>query len=299
MDFRKLSYFQAVVEAGSLHRAAEAMRVAQPALSKSIQSLEAALGVQLLVRHSRGVAPTEAGRSLYRHTGEILAAWRAAVAEVNETAEEPGGTIAVGAPPSLAQYLFGGLANEIARLYPRLRLELCEGIGHQLWSELLSERLDIAVIGNMEGSDSIITELVTHEDVMLIAPAEAALPEVVESVEALVGLPLVVTTRAPTGGSWFEDATRHSHLTFDVRYRVEGPHVATDLVTRGLGYAVTPKSGALPARVDPRLRVCRLAPLKLPRVLASRRERYLHPSVAVTRDTLRRELRRLEALNDV
>src|SRR5690606_28476421 len=61
MDIRRLRYFIEIVEAGSLSKAAERLRIAQPALSQTLQSLEAELGVGLVVRHSRGVVATETG----------------------------------------------------------------------------------------------------------------------------------------------------------------------------------------------------------------------------------------------
>ncbi len=57
MNLRQLRYFVKVVEVGSMTRAAEQLFVAQPALGVQVKALEERLGVELLVRHSRGVAP--------------------------------------------------------------------------------------------------------------------------------------------------------------------------------------------------------------------------------------------------
>ncbi|SMF36939.1 LysR family transcriptional regulator, nitrogen assimilation regulatory protein [Tistlia consotensis] len=295
MDLRKLRYFQAIVEAGSLHRASERLRVAQPALSKSVRALEDSLGAPLLIRHSKGVETTEEGATLYRHAAEILRAWRAAEADVREQSREPGGTVSIGAPPTLAHHLFGRLSSEVAAVYPKLRFEFYEGVGHHLWQQLHAERLDIGILGHGDGSDSIIAELVAFEDVFLLAPADHPLPPTVEGLEEIAGHPLVITTRAATGRSWFEEMTRQEAPAFDVRYRVESPQVAKELVERRLGLAILPASGVLSELGRGRFRIVRIAPLKLPRVLACRKERYLHPSVAFTRTVLRRLLRELSA----
>jgi len=294
VDFRKLKYFQAVVEAGSLHRASEKLRVAQPALSKSIKSLEEALGVRLLIRHSKGVEVTEEGASLHRHAAEILAAWKIAEADVKEHSLDLTGTVSLGAPPTLAQYVFGNICSEVAKAYPRLRLEFYEGVGHSLWEELHLDRLDIAVIGETEGSDRIIKELVTHENIFLLGPPGVKVSHPIERIETLADFPLIVTTRAPTGRSWFENISRHSGYSYDIKYRVESPQVAKDLVARGLGYAVLPHSGVFQELHDGSLPVSHIRPLKLPRAMASRKERYLHPSVAFVRNLLRAQLLRLD-----
>ena len=73
MDLRQLRYFIAIVEAGSVSRAAERLRVAQPALSQHVRAMEAALGLPLLIRNPRGVLPTEAGLRLLEQAREIEA----------------------------------------------------------------------------------------------------------------------------------------------------------------------------------------------------------------------------------
>ncbi len=72
MDIKTLRYFVAIVDYGSLTKAAEIVHVAQPALSQQLTALEAELGVQLLQRSSKGIALTSAGMVLYRHACEIL-----------------------------------------------------------------------------------------------------------------------------------------------------------------------------------------------------------------------------------
>src|SRR5262245_18685416 len=72
MKLRQLRCFVKVVEVGSMTRAAEQLFVAQPALGVQIKMLEERLGVVLLVRHSRGVAPTRAGQLVYERARQIL-----------------------------------------------------------------------------------------------------------------------------------------------------------------------------------------------------------------------------------
>jgi DNA-binding transcriptional LysR family regulator len=72
MNFKRLRYFAKVVDVGSLTQAADLLYVAQPALSQQIATLEAEVRQTLLVRTKRGVTPTEAGKTLYRHAQLIL-----------------------------------------------------------------------------------------------------------------------------------------------------------------------------------------------------------------------------------
>lgn len=82
MDMRQVRHLIAVLEHGNVLRAANAIHISQPALSKSIQNLEAELGVRLLERSPRGVSPTIYGTSLLKHARLLLNQGEQAVAEI-------------------------------------------------------------------------------------------------------------------------------------------------------------------------------------------------------------------------
>ena len=85
MDFREIRYFAQVATAGSFSRAAKELRVAQPALSRQIRKLEQELGVDLLVRHGRGVRLTGAGSILLERAEQMIHLLRNTGDEVRAT----------------------------------------------------------------------------------------------------------------------------------------------------------------------------------------------------------------------
>jgi len=86
MELRHLRYFKAVAERLSFSRAAEELRVAQPALSRQVKALEEELGARLLDRNRVRVQLTDAGRTFYAHTCKVLAQVDVAVAATKDTA---------------------------------------------------------------------------------------------------------------------------------------------------------------------------------------------------------------------
>ncbi|MDZ5645875.1 LysR family transcriptional regulator [Nitrospirillum sp. BR 11828] len=98
MDLRQLRHFIAVVEQGSFSRAAQQVHLTQPALTRSIQALEDAVGVLLLDRTSSGVHSTRAGQAMYQHAKLMINEAERARHEVRLAAEGLGGelTLAVG-----------------------------------------------------------------------------------------------------------------------------------------------------------------------------------------------------------
>jgi len=96
VDFKKLRNFVKIIDAGSMSRAASILRTAQPALSQQLSALEAHFRQKLLIRSNHGVAPTEAGRTLYRHAQILLKQLDQAEADVVRSASTIGGHVSIG-----------------------------------------------------------------------------------------------------------------------------------------------------------------------------------------------------------
>src|SRR3954449_3352690 len=92
-QYRNLSAFLSVTQEGSFTRAAAKLGVSQSALSQTIRTLEAELGIRLLTRTTRSVAPTEAGERLLRGIGPHFEGINAELAALGELRDKPAGTI--------------------------------------------------------------------------------------------------------------------------------------------------------------------------------------------------------------
>ena len=145
MDFRLLRYFVACVEHRTMHAAAEAAFVSQPALSKAIHNLEDIVGVKLLDRRPRGVVPTPYGEVLFRYAKMIDSELRRATAEIDAMRGMTRGTVVVGVIPTMAA-LIGDLAIELTKSHPGLRLKLRVGFSTDLSPALRAGELDMAIL---------------------------------------------------------------------------------------------------------------------------------------------------------
>ena len=145
MDLRLLRYFIACIEHKTMHAAANAVNVSQPALSKAIRNLEAELGVQLLDRQPRGVVPTPFGETLFRYAKMVDNEMRRAVAEMDAMRGMGRGTIVVGVIPTMCT-LIGDAARLMMERYPGLKLQLRVAFSSELRSALLEGDIDIAVL---------------------------------------------------------------------------------------------------------------------------------------------------------
>lgn len=146
VDLRLLRAFVAVADRLHFSRAAEDLRVAQPALSQQIRRLEGELGVELLVRTSRSVALTPAGRVLRDRAGALLAQLGRDLEETVRVGRGEEGRLDVGFVSSALPLGPIQLVQSFRERYPLVQVELTEGYTNRLLDLLSRGTLDIAVV---------------------------------------------------------------------------------------------------------------------------------------------------------
>ncbi|TCR66350.1 LysR family transcriptional regulator [Bosea sp. BK604] len=119
-----LDVFASIVSHGGFRAAAAERGVSSAALSQSITSLEAALGIRLLNRTTRSVAPTEAGARLLERLAPALQDIRLAIDDLNALREKPTGTLRINAPGPAVDHILCPLAFDFMRSYPDVKVEL-------------------------------------------------------------------------------------------------------------------------------------------------------------------------------
>jgi len=176
IDVRGLRCFLAVVSAGSISRAAEAMHLAQPALSLQIKHIEEALGVALFARSHRGVAPTAAGLRFERHARDILKRLDLACEDVRDLATDLEGRVAIGLPQSMAKILTLPVVRETLRRWPRIQLQIIELSSGYIPDQLLRGHLDIGLTFQTDARASLRFEHLIDEDLVLLLPPQSSEP---------------------------------------------------------------------------------------------------------------------------
>lgn len=151
MELRQLKYFLGILRYGNFNRAADALFVTQPALSKSMRSLEDALGVTLLERTSSGVIPTPYGRILANYAALACQELQRATEEITALATHGSGRIVVGAGTAILRYLMPATFERVSALSPTLEVVISEGSREQLHIQLLRGELDVAICSFAEG----------------------------------------------------------------------------------------------------------------------------------------------------
>lgn len=138
MDIRALRYFTEVVQYNGFSRAAEALFVTQPAISRSIQKLEHELGFPLLVRDTGGVTLTDEGAILYEHARRILVQFQCMNKALQDKSGPLTGTLNVGLPPVIASTWFAGIIMAFTSRHPQVELKIFE-LGTKQMAEAMTD----------------------------------------------------------------------------------------------------------------------------------------------------------------
>lgn len=168
MDLRQIRYFIRIAELGSVSKAARQLNIAQPALSRHVQNLEAEFGAQLLARTTRGVAVTEAGRVLIEHGASLLQSAAAMRDAVQQASVQPSGEVTVGLLPSVSSTAVRDLVDSCRTAFPDVRLRIVEGVSMFLEEWLDRGSLDLAIITDRPTIHRFDTAHLFTEDFLLV-----------------------------------------------------------------------------------------------------------------------------------
>jgi LysR family transcriptional regulator, nitrogen assimilation regulatory protein len=244
MDIRELRYFVQVARAGSFSAAASRLNVAQPALSRQLKKLEDELGVQLLVRHGRGVEITEAGAILLGEAEALIDHIGQTVDRVRGGRQSFYGQVALGVAPTSGLLIVPEIYEQFRALWPEATLVIREGISTLLEQWLLDRHIDIAVLHNPMPLEGIALRPLLHERMVLALSPDhpAAAPEGI-GFSDLPEVPLILPSLPHSNRRLIERAALQHDLRLDVAIEVDSIPLIKSLVRRGFGATIQTFAG--------------------------------------------------------
>ncbi len=242
MDLKQLAYFVRVAEMGSFTRAATALNVAQPALSRQIRLLEVELRQNLLKRNGRGASPTEAGQLLLQHGRGILHQVERAQEELEQARNKLGGKVALGMPPSVARVLTVPLTRAFREKMPDAHLSISEGLTVAMQESLLNGRLDIALLYNAKATAGLEISHLVQEELWLVQARQSALqedpPPLPIRLKEVAKLPLVIPSRPNAIRMHVESEMAGIGCRPNIALEIDGVTSILELVADGAGSAI-------------------------------------------------------------
>ena len=247
-DLADLSVFLAVAEARSFTRAAAKLGTSQSALSHTVRRLEERLGVRLLTRTTRSVAPTEAGERLMQTLRPALDEIDTGLAAIGELRDKPAGTLRLTATDHAAETV---LMPAIARLipdYPDLKIEV---VVDASLTDIVAERFDAGVRAGEQVAQDMVAVPIGPDLRMAVvgAPDYLARRGSPKTPHDLAGHDCINLRLATLGGlyAWeFEKAGRALNVRVDGQLTFNSSVLMLEAAVAGLGLAYVLEDRAQP-----------------------------------------------------
>jgi LysR family nitrogen assimilation transcriptional regulator len=249
LTLRKLQCFLKTVESGNITQAADALCIAQPALSLNIKQLEDALGVALLTRHARGVDVTPAGELLYSRVSalfELLDVTVRDVASLGHCAEK---FFSLGMPSSLVLLVGTDAVLAAKTNLPRFSFSLREDPSFALVDAVQNNELDIALAYGASERPGVSLIPMVQEDVLFVThPGVQGLRDVISLDEAL-SFDFVFGGRRDVGRCLMERVAHERGRTLNIAYEMRSIAGIREIVLRGMAATVMPY-GAVASEIN-------------------------------------------------
>lgn len=248
-NLRRLRYFVAVAELGSITRAASELHIVQPALSLQIRLLENEIGGQLFARGSQGVRLTELGKTLLDEGRLLLGNVRALRDRLKESLQDPEGIVVIGVAQMIGPVLALPLLDLTAKRLPCVRIQLRELQSREIPDLIRSESIDFALSYSIPSGHGVQSTTIFSEDLFLVGTSKCAKqylknPDLAEVAFAdLKNVPLYLSPRSNSFREHMERVARDKKMKLDVIAEVDSVSIRKDIALSGTGFTIL--SGAM------------------------------------------------------
>jgi LysR family nitrogen assimilation transcriptional regulator len=296
MDLRALRYFVAAADAGSLNAASAAISIAQPAITRQIRQLEQDLGVELLLRTSRGVHLTPAGVTLYTAAQRMLAEADRVRKQLEAPRSSSQSRVALGASPTLARIIVPGVFDTCRRILPGMLLSVREAFTPALLDWLVKGIIDIAVITKTDNAPGMPVTLqpLLGEPFVLVTQKSREIRPVIQAAD-LRRIPLLMTT---LHRGIVEPQLAPLGIALNIPVEMDSVDSIRELVLHGHWSTLMPISVFKPIESGSRITLSEISGVQLNRqlLIATRIQRNQDSPVAILKDLILEESARLSRL---
>lgn len=234
MDCRDLRYFRTIAEQGSYSRAAETLRISQPALSRAVQRLERDLDVTLFDRHGHGARLTTSGKALSERAQVLLRQLDQTRAEIQGGVEEHSGVLDFAVPPGAATYLVPPIINALQSSYPNVFLRVHEGFSGQLSDWITRGQVDLACIHAPMPMRGVKATPLVDEEIFLVG-RELPIRTLTAKIADLAEVPLVLPSPEHSLRRLVDRLVIDRDFSLNLKAEVDGQPIIKLLLREGIG----------------------------------------------------------------
>ena len=235
----RLQVFREVAELQSITRAARALHISQPAVTRHIRLLEESLGVPLFVRSTKGMILNQAGIVYLRHVQEVSRAHEDMARYLQAPTGNLTGRLRLGSNKTVLAYCLPEILARFRNRYPAVTCDVIDGNTDTIIGALLDQRIDLAVIEGPCRRPEIQIQPFLEDDIIWIASPSDPLAKVRRpSVKSVLARPLIQREVGAGSRQFMEQALRQLRLPLDrlnLVQEIPSPEAIKRLVAAGLG----------------------------------------------------------------
>ena len=240
MEIAQVEAFLAVGTFGGFRRAADALRVTQPAVSARIRALEDSLGVALFVRSKTGLALSAAGRAFRPHAEQLLHAVASARQAVHDLRPTSGSAIQIAAALSICTYVLPDVLKRFQATHPKVMITVRSGHSKEVLEMVLAGQAEIGLARSLQ-HPGVETLSLRDDPLVLVARPDAPLARAARTrLDAIAAQPLIFFDRGSSDWTLTHGLFRRAGLVPNVVLEVETIETAKRMVERGMGLAFLP-----------------------------------------------------------
>ncbi len=246
-ELQDMRAFLAVMDLGGFHKAAEALNMSQPALSRRIQALELSVGAPLFERTTRRVSPTTIGRSLAPLARRLLDEFEESLLSMTGVGQRQAGQIVLACVPTAAFYFLPRAIERFNKRFPHIRFRILDLSANDGLEAVARGEAEFG-INFMGSSDPELnfTALVDDPFVLACRRDHRLARKRRLSWKDLEGEALIGVSRASGNRMILESTLAKLNVQLNFQYEVNHLTTSLGLVERGLGISVLPKLAAPP-----------------------------------------------------
>jgi len=240
MEIGQVEAFLAVGTFGGFRRAAEALRVTQPAVSARIKALEASLDVALFERGRGGLTLSPAGRALRPHAEQLLHAVALARQAVHNLRPASAGALQIAAALSICTYLLPDVLKRFQAAHPKVMITVRSGHSKEVLEMVLGGEAELGLARSLH--HPAVETVSLREDPLILVGRSATWPKGARRVrlEQVADQPLIFFDRGSSDWTLSHGLFRRAGLVPNVVLEVETIETAKRMVERGIGLAFLP-----------------------------------------------------------
>jgi DNA-binding transcriptional LysR family regulator len=258
MDVDQLSSFAEVARRGNLSRAAETLRVTQPALTARLQRLEGELGTPLFVRTGRGMRLAESGRAFLPHAERALSELEDGRRVVTELQRGSVGHLAIGAAPAVSTYVLPSLLKSFADRHPNVQLSVRTGHSEEVLELVLRDQVQLGLVRAIRHPDVKTTPLYEDHLVLVVHPSHPFAERGVIATEDLAEAQLILFDRTSSYHQLTSAFFREAGVTPRGVLELDNIDATKKMVRQGLGVALLPQTAVVDELADGSLSAVRI-----------------------------------------